>query len=121
MRNRRVSLGLRYAVASALFWAIALVVVNQNGPGFHAEPLGAALNLLLLPALWRESELARTVLVLEGGAAAIFLGVGGLVLHPEPAGALAVVAVYQVVVLWQIGRSWNVRRGGAGVVSVTER
>lgn len=104
------SLIARYVLVSGVFWVLALVVVNDGSHGLHVFPLGAVVNVALLPALWRKSEVVRTVLVLEAGASAIVFGVVGLILDPQPSGALAFVAVFQVVLLWQIGRSWSGRQ-----------
>lgn len=87
-----------YVGASVLFWVACLLLFDDGTATVHFGLEGAVVNLLLLPFLWRASEAARIVLVIEAGMSTLFIARGAV----DPFALLAPIAGFQMVLLWRL-------------------
>jgi hypothetical protein len=95
----------RYLFSATVFWFLSLVVFGGGSATLHIAPLAPILNIVLVALLWRGSQLARLVLMVDLCSLTLFMGSGGVPSVEEPFPLLVPLLIYQIFVLWRLGQT----------------
>jgi hypothetical protein len=93
----------KYVGATGLFWALT-IAFEGGSPSLKIEPIAIILNVVLLPGLWRGSEVARVILVVQAALFAFSIAFHGVWVAWEAFTVLSPIAALQLFLLWRIGR-----------------